>query len=132
MRLTIGHSAAMICVLGVASISWACWITTTTDCCSLAGVTLNTTRKCGLFGDQDCPDRAVTNTANIDKAVSAATGKQDKTNGTSYTCTYKIGRCTGSFGNNLCAYDPDQSIGCTSSSSSGTTCPSGEGGPPEN
>jgi hypothetical protein len=132
MKRSFSGVSSLLCLLGASSIAGACWITTTTDCCSLAGISLNATRKCGLLQDQDCPDIAVTNTANIDKAVSAATGKMDKSSGTSYTCTYKLGRCTGTFGSNLCAYNAEQSIGCTSSSATGATCPASEGEPPEN
>lgn len=119
-RLRFSPSAAMF--LAAASASAACWTTAFTDCCSLAGVVLNTTRKCGLFQDQDCPDKIVSNVANLSHAVSAGTGQTTRTEAGSFVCKYTVGTCSGSFGNNLCKYNEEQTITCTTSGATGDAC----------
>lgn len=115
-------------VAGMSSWATACYIAASTDCCTLAGVVLNTTRKCGLFNDQDCPDKATTNTGNVPYTTTAVTGKMQSTPGQSFVCAYQLGGCTGSIGGNLCAYDPVVTTSCTSSTPSGDDCPTGSGG----
>ncbi len=107
---------------GATSIASACGITSTTDCCSMAGIARNTTRRCGFFNDQDCPDKTKANTSNLSHAVEADSGKKDRTEAGSFTRNYQIGRCTGSFGSNLCAYDPEQTTTCTTSGATGADC----------
>lgn len=113
-------SALMAC--GATSVAMACVIATNQDCCSLAGVTLNTTRVCGLFNDQECPDVATSNVGNVPGTIPAVSGSMSSAMGQSFACQYKSGRCRGSLGTNLCAYT-QQSISCTSSTPSGGACP---------
>ncbi|QOI99275.1 MAG: hypothetical protein HRU70_01730 [Phycisphaeraceae bacterium] len=120
-RMTAGWAAI---TTGAVAVSAACWETTTTDCCRLAGVVLNTTRKCGLFQDQHCPDKATQNTGNLSFAREAGTGKSSRSEGTSFTCKYQVGRCTGTLGSNLCEYNEEQTISCTTSAATGDACSS--------
>jgi len=114
---------------GISSLATACFIQASTDCCSLAGVVLDTTRKCGLFQDQNCPDKATTNTGNVPYTTTAVTGFMQSLPGESFVCKYQIGRCTGSIGPNLCAYNEVQTTSCSSTTPGGGDCPDVGGGP---
>lgn len=122
---------AIVCIVsGSATVVLACKIPTTLDCCSIARVSLNMTRKCGLFNDQECPDRVVNNTGSVPTVVDAITGKQTQQFGESFVCSYETGRCTGSIGSNLCRHDPVANTSCTSSTPDGGDCspPGSRGG----
>lgn len=114
--------SGVLVALGATSIASACWINSSTNCCALAGVVLNLTRTCGFFHDQNCPDKAIENTGNVGQALAALVGSSGTTPGTSLACRYQIGRCTGSFGSNLCVYDAEQSTTCTPTYATGTSC----------
>jgi len=121
IRMTPAVSLSMAMAISATAVALTCWTSAIRTCCQIAELQLNTSRACGLFRDQECPDKITEDVSGLADARPAAYGQKDRTVTGSFVCKYKLGKCNGLFGNNLCEYT-DHTITCVSSVASGDSC----------
>jgi hypothetical protein len=122
-RMSMMISISACCFAAAAS---DCVKVTISNCCS--SLSLNFSRTCGAFNDQDCPDEVISNPAYY-KSTPVLNGKQPGTPGSSVLCTYKTGKCNGSWGNNLCEMSAEKTHECVNQPGGATGCTTAVPGP---
>lgn len=100
----------------------SCVTVSIANCCN--EISLNCTRKCGVFQGQDCPDEVVANPA-FYKSVQVLNGHHPGAAAHSVVCEYKTGRCTGNWGNNLCEMSDLKTHECVNQPAGDSGCTTG-------